>query len=349
MDVVAKTNSVSTAQPRKITVVGKCVGRPVLIDGLFKVVITGVEPTGGCPANFPADFRTLKAALTSTIARQDPPGALRTGSNGEVIKVRNSSQVTIEFLNIRDGRGLVVNPSTISHDDGLDYKTSQGGLIFCNCITNNEEGIDVDAGSCNQVKKNLVIENDNGIRASGGTKLNIYSSNASVNNGDTPFETGASDPSGRHDGMLISQSATLNNFENNFMIFDSTSEMGCTGNHVPFLCCTGPMTGNCKTDDGLQLFGANNNCIVNNTITGNGGDPAAADPPGTGACEVVTSSNNKIDCNTMTGNVAKDMVTPSNVCRIISGTSNTGSNVPGGAACTSASCPAPSCTITPIQ
>jgi len=345
--VVAKTNSVSSAATKTITVQGRCVGRPVLIEGLFNVVITGVTPSGGCPADFPANYKSLKAALTSTIARQDPPGTLRTGSNGEVIKVRNSSRVTIKFLNIRDGRGLAVNPSTISHDDGLDFKTSQGGLIFCNCITNNEEGIDVDAGSCNQVIQNLVIENDNGIRASGGTKSNIYRSNASVNNGDTPFESGASDPSGRHDGLLISQSATLNNFENNFMIFDSTSAMGCAGVGVPFTCCTGPMTGNCKTDDGLQLFGANNNCIVNNTITGNGGDPAAADPPGTGACEVVTSSNNKIDCNTMTGNVKKDMVTPSNNCRIISGTGNTGSNV-GGPACTSASCPAPSCTITPI-
>src|SRR5947199_313246 len=101
VDVVAKTNSVSSAATKTIAVQGRCVGRPVLIEGLFNVVITGVTPSGGCPADFPANYKSLKAALTSTIARQDPPGTLRTGSNGEVIKVRNSSRVAIKFRNIR--------------------------------------------------------------------------------------------------------------------------------------------------------------------------------------------------------------------------------------------------------
>ena len=354
-------------------------GRPVLVDGLFNVVITGVEPTGGCPAD-PTLLLTT-SPLTSTVSRQDPPGTLRSGSNGEVIKIRNSSRVTVKFLNIRDGRGKLnfSTPTpfstTANHDDGVDYKTGTGGLIFCNCVINNEEAIDVDGGSCNQVIQNLAFENDDGIRASAGTKLNIYRSNVSWNNGLTPYEAAASDPALRHNGLILSTATTQNNFENNVARWDKdnlacvaagnpfpcctgnmtgscpdNSEMACVGVGIPFACCTGPMTGNCRMDDGIKLNGANNNCIVNNKVLAVGGDPnpAATNPPGTGACELTNSSNNKIDCNIMVGNVNKDGVTPSNTCRIVSGTGNTGSNVPGSTGGVSCSCPTPACTITPI-
>ena len=160
--------------------------------------------------------------------------------------------------------------SSVDHDDGFDYKAGTGGLIFCNCVTNNEEAIDVDGGSCNQVVQNLAVENDDGIRASAGTKLNIYRSNVSLNNGLTPYEKTSSDPTLRHNGLILSTSTTQNNFENNVAKWDANNEMACTAPGIPFACCTGNMTGNCRMDDGLKLNGATNNCIVNNTITGIG-------------------------------------------------------------------------------
>jgi len=322
VDEVAKTNKVSNAPLKTITVHGRCVGRPVLVNVLFNVVITGVPPANGCPV----DART--AGLTSTIKRMEPPFSLRKPSNGEVIKVYKGANVTVQYLNIRDGRAMDLSNDD-NHDDGLDYKRTADGLILCNCITNNEEGIDVDNGSCNQILRNFVTSNEDGLRASGGAKRNTYKFNYVSNFGLVPTEP-ASDPAGRHNGIAITESSTLNNFEMNTVTTDP---------------------GAAKADDGIQLFGATNNCLVNNTITNNGGAPVVDDSFGTGACEVHSSTNNRIDCNTMTGNVAQDMTTPSNVCRIVAGSSgNTGSNVPGGAACSSASCPAQtSCTARQLR
>jgi hypothetical protein len=278
-----------------------------MVDALFNVVIQGVEPVGGCP---PPGAEV--ATLTSTVARMLPPFSLRSGSNGEVIKVRNSSRITVKFLNIRDGLS----------DDGLDYKATTGGNIFCNCITNNEEGVDLDGGSCNQVVLNLVTQNENGVRASSGAARNLYRSNT-VSYNSRPVLEASSDPAGRHNGLILSQSATQNHFELNHSVG--------------------------SPDDGLKLVGASGNCVIGNLIDHDGGDPLAAVPPDTGACELSTANNNMVDCNTMTGSTTQGGQ-PSNVCRVVSGSGNTGSNLPGGAACAATPCPpfSPACTIAPI-
>src|SRR5207249_142365 len=93
-----------------------------------------------------------------------------------------------------------------------------------------------------------------------------------------------------------------------------------------------------KTSTAGRLFC---NCVMNNSITGNGGDPNASVPPDTGACELVSATNNRVDGNQMSGNVTK-AGQPSDVCRLISGTGNCGSNIPGAPACAGgATCPAP--------
>ena len=314
--VVAKTNTSASAPARTITVHGRCTGNPVLINGLFNLVITGDPPANTSFAGCSGDKGPPPGTLTSTVARKPPPFVTPSGSNGEVLKVIGSSRVTIKYLNIRDGH----NPQ--HSDDGVDFKTSTAGRLFCNCITNNEEGADIDAGSCNQFVKNLVISNENGIRASSGTKFDLFQDNTSKNN-NLPIIDTPSDPAGRHNGMIISESSASNNLIGNV-------SMG-------------------NPDDGFKINIGSSNCVVNNSITGNGGDPNASVPPDTGACELVSATNNRVDGNQMSGNVTK-AGQPSDVCRRISGTGNCGSNIPGAPACAGgATCPAPSqCTVAPL-
>ena len=134
----------------------------------------------------------------------------------------------------------------------------------------------------------------------------------------------ASDPAGRHDGLIISETATANNFLNNMVTL--------------------------TPDDGVQLFNSNGNCVSGNVVTFSGGDPNAACPPGTGACEIVNSSTNKVDGNTFTDNIGKACQAPTtaNCCRIISGSGNCGSNLCTPVACATAGCPALPCTVAPI-
>jgi len=167
-----------------------------------------------------------------------------------------------------------------------------------------------------------VISNENGIRASSGTKFDLFQDNTSKNN-NLPIIDTPSDPAGRHNGMIISESSASNNLIGNV-------SMG-------------------NPDDGFKINVGSSNCVVNNSITGNGGDPNASVPPDTGACELVSATNNRVDGNQMSGNVTK-AGQPSDVCRLISGTGNCGSNIPGAPACAGgATCPAPSqCTVAPL-
>src|SRR5213594_729484 len=316
--VVARTNTSASAPTRTITVHGRCTGDPVVIRGLFNLVVTGDPPANTSFAGCSGDKGPQPGTLTSTVARKPPPFVTPSGSNGEVLKVIGSSRVTIKYLNIRDGH----NPQ--HSDDGVDFKTSTAGRLFCNCITNNEEGADIDAGSCNQFVKNLVISNQNGIRASSGTKFDLFQDNTSKNN-NLPIIDTPSDPAGRHNGMIISESSASNNLIGNV-------SMG-------------------NPDDGFKINIGSSNCVVNNSITGNGGDPNASVPPDTGACELVSATNNRVDGNQMSGNVTR-AGQPSDVCRLISGTGNCGSNIPGAPACAGgATCPslASQCTVAPLQ
>jgi len=313
--VVANTNRSSSASTRTISVHGICVGDPVVVNGLFNVVITGDPPAGSppgsCPEKGPATF-----SLSSTIARKPPPFAIPSGSNGELLKIRKSSRVTVKYLNIRDGR----HPQ--HSDDGVDLKTSTGSRLFCNCVTNNEDALDMDAGSCNQIVQNLVIANENGIRASGGTTFGLVQDNTVTDN-NLPIIDAPSDPAGRHNGLIISEASASNNFIGNIS----------TGN----------------PDDGFKIDVASNNCVVNNSIMNNGGDPNASVPRDTGGCELVSATNNRIDCNPISGNITKTSQ-PSDVCRLISGSGNTGCNVPPPTPCPppTCTCPALRCSVQPI-
>jgi len=326
--VVAKTNTSASAATRTITIHGRCTGDPVIIHGLFNVVITGDPPSDTTHNGCSGDKGPVPGTLTSTVARKAPPFVTPSGSNGEVIKVVSSTRVTIKYLNIRDGRFV---PTHV--DDGVDYKSSTGGRAFCNCITNNEEGLDVDGGTCNQVEQNLVLANEDGIRASAGAKWIQYRNNTSMNN-DLPQTETASDPAGRHDGLILSVSTTANNFEGNVAINDTAG----------------------LSDEGLKFFSANGNCATGNTVTNFGGTVNAnPSSDNTCACEIFNSSNNKVFGNTFSGNIDKNGA-PCDICRLISGTGNCGDNISGAPACAVTACPplftsqsssAP-CTVVPI-
>src|SRR5437870_1644124 len=243
---VAKTNTTSSATTRTISVHGVCRGDPVLIKGLFNLVIQGEAPSDTTHNGCSNDKGPLPGDLKSEVSRKDPPFNTPTGSNGEVIKLVSSNRVTIKYLNIRDGRFPLTAPDQKAQlaDDGVDIKTSTASRAFCNCIENNEEGLDVDGGTCNQVEQNRVRKNEDGIRASAGAKWIRYSNNTSENNDLAQTDT-ASDLAGRHNGLMLTESATSNNFVGNVAKNDAAI----------------------RSDDGLKFYGANGNCASDNDIT----------------------------------------------------------------------------------
>jgi len=334
---VAKTNTTSSATTRTISVHGVCRGDPVLIKGLFNLVIQGEAPSDTTHNGCSNDKGPLPGDLKSEVSRKDPPFNTPTGSNGEVIKLVSSNRVTIKYLNIRDGRFPLTAPDQKAQlaDDGVDIKTSTASRAFCNCIENNEEGLDVDGGTCNQVEQNRVRKNEDGIRASAGAKWIRYSNNTSENNDLAQTDT-ASDLAGRHNGLMLTESATSNNFVGNVAKNDAAI----------------------RSDDGLKFYGANGNCASDNDISkfGKTANPSPSSDD-TWGCEIFNSSNNKVFRNRFSGNITLNGA-PADFCKLVSGTGNCGDSIPGTAACNVTTCPPlfPSdstgstpCTVEPLR
>ena len=143
-----------------ITVSGACAG-PVRIVGRADLTIEGVSPTPtGCPAEGlrPRDLR-------STVR----------GSRGddEVIKVRDSTNIVIGFLNIVDGT-----------EAGVELKQSSGGGLHCNCVARNgEEGLEVQDGKQHEIRANLVTRNAEEGMEIEGTNRSVVAGNTVRENG----------------------------------------------------------------------------------------------------------------------------------------------------------------------
>lgn len=129
-----------------ITVRGVCHGGAFLLSR-HNLTIQGMAPAGGsCPAG---GLRGRE--LSSTIT------GLRDGS--ELIKMDQSTNITIRFLNL-SGSG----------SQGVELKRSAGGLIACNCIARNWDGVEIEGGDGTTVRDNLVVHNgDHGIKVNMGT------------------------------------------------------------------------------------------------------------------------------------------------------------------------------------
>jgi parallel beta-helix repeat protein len=124
----------AAANGSTLTVSGLCEG-PVFIVKRSSLTIQGIKPvtTGsGCPAGglSPSD-------LSSTV----------TSAMDEVIKVVQSSNIKIQFLNVVDGPG-----------DGIEFKDSSKGTAFCNCIARNDEGIVLHGAASTTMSENLVTD-----------------------------------------------------------------------------------------------------------------------------------------------------------------------------------------------
>jgi parallel beta-helix repeat protein/cysteine-rich repeat protein len=131
-----------------ITVEGRCSG-PIRITERAGLTIQGVAPDPlpeGC-ADGPG-WGPTEEELTSTIDGDNCDSS--DISDCETIKVTESPDVTIQFLNIVKGVQACV-----------EYKRSSRGVAYCNCIERcKDEGIELDKSSGdNTVLRNLVKEN----------------------------------------------------------------------------------------------------------------------------------------------------------------------------------------------
>ena len=159
----------TAASPTRIHVSGRCVGPPVLISQRSNLVVEGDPPPTACP-EFGPEPTTLTSSLTPD--GSTPP----TGSNGETIKVLSSTNISIRFLNLVDA----------DPEDAVDYKSSSGGDMTCNCCARNEECFEISGGSGFAVTQNLVTDNGHGINT-GHQAHNVTITNNTVVSNRRPF------------------------------------------------------------------------------------------------------------------------------------------------------------------
>ena len=276
------TTSCTAVPPTIITVRGSCPGS-VLVYQKANLTIQGVQPAT-CPPG-PTD-------LTSTV-RGIPNPPMTTLFHGEVIKVLDSTNVTVQFLNLVDG---TVN-------DGITVEHSKDTQLVCNCLERNEDGMELDnLSGATRVVENLVTHNEDGVKADGGTKNALVDGNVISENRRPPTAI-----THEGDGIRFKLAGVGNVISNNTIVRNR--------------------------DDGIDMRSTNGtstapNRVEHNVITGNGFTDAGAPTPMGNGIEV-SSSQDVFNCNTINGNA--DMLT--NLVRIISGTGNLGSNVPPGSAC----------------
>jgi len=277
------TTSCTAVPPTVITVRGSC-PRAVLVYQKANLTIQGVQPAT-CPPG-PSD-------LASTV-RGIPNPPMTTLSHGEVIKILDSTNVTVQFLNLVDG---TVN-------DGITAEHSKDTQLLCNCLERNEDGMELDnLSGQTRVVQNLITHNEDGVKADGGTKNALVDGNVVAENRRPPTST-----THEGDGIRFKLAGVGNVISNNTIVRNR--------------------------DDGIDMRSTNGtstapNRVERNVITGNGfTDGGAPTPMGNGI--EVSSSQDVFNCNTINGNA--DMLT--NLIRLISGSGDIGSNVPPGSACT---------------
>jgi hypothetical protein len=146
--------------PTVIDVRGVCVGI-TFINRRSNLVIQGVMPTT-CPPG---------ADLPSTL-RGDPNASPPSGSQGEVVKVLDSTNIVVRYLNIVDG----------GEHDGLEFKETTNSLADCNCVARNDEGYELDTASNSKTIDSLVTDNETGIRLHDGAVDNMVMGNISERN-----------------------------------------------------------------------------------------------------------------------------------------------------------------------
>ena len=277
------TTSCTAVPPTIISVRGACAG-PVLVYQKANLTIQGVAP-GTCPPG-PMD-------LTSTV-RGNPNAPATTLSSGDVIKVLDSTNITVQFLNVVDG----------AINDGLTAEHSKGTQFNCNCVERNEDGMELDNLSGNtRVVQNLITHNEDGLKADGGTKNALVDGNLVVENRRPPSST-------RHegDGIRFNTAGVGNIITNNTVLRNR--------------------------DDGIDMRSTNGtatapNRVERNLLMGNGFTDAGAPTPMGNGIEVQSSSSNVFNCNKVSGNA--DMLT--DLVRMLSGAGDIGSNMPPGSAC----------------
>jgi len=125
-----------------IHVTGVCI-ESVLIDKRNNLTIEGDAPTAeGCPPDGldPSD-------LTSTVKGSTPFDS----EVPDVIKVRNSMNIVIRFLNVVDGG---------AKKTGIEFRKGMSNIAHCNCITRDKDGIEFDDHSKGEASKNLIFKNN---------------------------------------------------------------------------------------------------------------------------------------------------------------------------------------------
>jgi len=181
-------------------------------------------------------------------------------------------------------------------EDAVEYKKSSSGDMTCNCCSGNEECFEMSGGKGYVVKQNLVTDNGHGINA-GHLARNVTIMNNTIVSNRRVFETDVE----QGDGITI---------------LEGTTATSVVGNIVRD-----------NLDDGIDLEDASSITVTDNVVTGNGFTDAGVPTAGGFGIVLQNSSNNLIDCNTISGNA--DGLTDQ--ARVLSGTGNTGSNVSGSA------------------
>jgi parallel beta-helix repeat protein len=212
-----------------LAVEGVCQG-PVTITGRADLTIEGAA-VSSCPDDGPG------------------PSDLRSTVKGghHVIKVTNSTNIRLRFLNIIGG------------GEGLEFKLSEGGAVSCSCVArNDDEGIELEAGRDHELRQNLIFRNgDDGIRVTDGSGGNTIAANTIRQNGDDGIEIEADS-----DGNVIEDNLIEDNVEDGIDL-DGTDENQILDNQVR------DNGRERDRDSGIELEDSDDNEVDGNRIRGN--------------------------------------------------------------------------------
>jgi len=250
-----------------ITVNGRCAG-PVRITKRANLTVQGVLPEGSTACK--GGGAPLRQDLRSTVFGGCDSSDV---SRCELVKVTESPNVTVRYLNIVD-----------SFNSGVEYKRTSGGTAFCNCIARNaEEGIEFDKGSGGHLAlQNLVKDNAKALEedADGGigvhdsqgntVRANVVESNL---RGGIFIEDDA-------DETVVLNNVVRMNIGNGIQVADSDRNL-VEGNVV---------AGN--TQDGVFLNNADKNRVVADVVSSNGRN----------GVRLRRAGKNSIDANDVSGN-----------------------------------------------
>lgn len=233
------------------------------------------------------------------------------GANSTTLIQNNQiiSNTTERGIAIIGGEGVTVDANTITNNtEGINLISTTGNTLTSNTITNNGDlGIELSASTLNEIGQDtlgntITDHNLNGIALLSGSDQNTVFGNTSTGNGNAVTVNGA--------GLYIDESSNNEVYDNILndnvrgVSISSSDTLFSQGNIIGDTAAGRPNTINSNSSSGilLQNAGTQNNNVVGNTISSNGGQGIDNNTTHSASEPTPVNGDNFIDSNAITLN-----------------------------------------------